>query len=650
MTLSNSGGRSEIGLAAALDQFMIGSVAGDMVIRNMRTSGKVHMLGGGNTSAALTINNNNNVGIGTTSPSTTLDVNGGMKTVFRYGNENDTAGGSGWYIIGSVGTTGSSGRFKLSILSGVGYNMGTQGTETVITGSINNNNNTTQTNCSGTWSTVSGSPVISNVKFVQVTQNTTSTNRFLYAVYVNFSSSFTLHTVNADVRSPLIFTAQLTTTTDPGANSVYVEQATNYMVTGGLNLNGNIGIGTTTPGQALDVNGTVRVNNANTVNNKLLVLWDGGAADAVATACNFYGFGVNSGILRYQTTVTENHVFYQGVNPRMLIGSNIGIGTITPSQLLDVNGTSRTTNLITTALTGYMYGNGTSAVSASTTIPTTALTGTLGVANGGTGAATLTGYMIGNGTSAVSASTTIPTTALTGTLAVANGGTGVTTSTGTGSNVLSASPTFTGTVTVSGNGRFTSNVTIDNGNMAVPASGTSGGNGDRLILSPGGTGIFPYSIGMHTAQLWSSVPSGASNFWYVAGTAVMALSSSALTCTQDITAFGTVSDKKFKEDIVPLNTREYLDKTCALRPVSFRWKDDLFNETYKGQYDIGFIAQEVEEVVPEAVKDTEMNGDEFKTIKYERLIPLLVSSIKELKEENKKLQERVFHLETLTTA
>jgi hypothetical protein len=38
------------------------------------------------------------------------------------------------------------------------------------------------------------------------------------------------------------------------------------------------------------------------------------------------------------------------------------------------------------------------------------------------------------------------TTGVTGTLPVANGGTGVTSSTGTGNNVLSASPTFTGTI------------------------------------------------------------------------------------------------------------------------------------------------------------------------------------------------------------
>ena len=42
------------------------------------------------------------------------------------------------------------------------------------------------------------------------------------------------------------------------------------------------------------------------------------------------------------------------------------------------------------------------------------LTGTVPVANGGTGAATLTGYVYGNGTSAMTAATTSPNTSITG--------------------------------------------------------------------------------------------------------------------------------------------------------------------------------------------------------------------------------------------
>ena len=120
-------------------------------------------------------------------------------------------------------------------------------------------------------------------------------------------------------------------------------------------------------------------------------------------------------------------------------GSNLtSVGTITlgtwSATTISVNkgGTGATT------LTGYVYGNGASAMTASTTIPSTAISGTMSVSQGGTGASTLTGYLVGNGASAITASSTIPGTAISGnisgnaanvagTVAVANGGTGGTT-------------------------------------------------------------------------------------------------------------------------------------------------------------------------------------------------------------------------------
>jgi len=65
-------------------------------------------------------------------------------------------------------------------------------------------------------------------------------------------------------------------------------------------------------------------------------------------------------------------------------------------------------------LTGYVKGNGTSAMTASATIPVADLAGPVNVAQGGTGAVTLTGYVKGSGTSAMTASSTIPFNDLSG--------------------------------------------------------------------------------------------------------------------------------------------------------------------------------------------------------------------------------------------
>jgi hypothetical protein len=80
-----------------------------------------------------------------------------------------------------------------------------------------------------------------------------------------------------------------------------------------INTNGNVGISTTSPTQALEVNGTIRVNAGNNSYNKLFILWDAAPGDAVSGATNFYGLGINGGTLRYQVPSTgDQHKFYCG--------------------------------------------------------------------------------------------------------------------------------------------------------------------------------------------------------------------------------------------------------------------------------------------------------------------------------------------------
>jgi len=101
--------------------------------------------------------------------------------------------------------------------------------------------------------------------------------------------------------------------------------------------------------------------------------------------------------------------------------------------------------------------------------------------------------------------------------------------------------------------------------------------------------------------------------------------------TNDVTAFYS-SDISFKENIVEIPSA--LDMVDKIRGVFFDWKDDYIeskggeDDYFMRKHDVGLIAQEVEKVLPEVV-GTRTDGT--KAIKYDRLVPLLLQAIKELK-------------------
>jgi len=116
---------------------------------------------------------------------------------------------------------------------------------------------------------------------------------------------------------------------------------------------------------------------------------------------------------------------------------------------------------------------------------TTQVTGTLPVANGGSGATTLTGVLKGNGTSAFTASNVNLASEVTGTLPVANGGTGTTSTT-----YCSLTTNVTGTLPVAngGTGAATltaNNVLLGNGTSAVQAVAPS--TSGNVLVSNGTT-------------------------------------------------------------------------------------------------------------------------------------------------------------------
>jgi len=109
----------------------------------------------------------------------------------------------------------------------------------------------------------------------------------------------------------------------------------------------------------------------------------------------------------------------------------------------------------------------------------------------------------------------------------------------------------------------------------------------------------------------------------------------AITATGDITAFYT-SDKNLKQNIV--NIDNSLDKVSKLNGVYYNWtKEALEKNTHlKDEKEVGVIAQDVEAVLPELVATRE---DGSKAVRYERLCAVLIESIKELKKEIEELKK-----------
>ena len=113
----------------------------------------------------------------------------------------------------------------------------------------------------------------------------------------------------------------------------------------------------------------------------------------------------------------------------------------------------------------------------------------------------------------------------------------------------------------------------------------------------------------------------------------------ALHITGDVEATGDVvayasSDERLKDNIQPIENP--LEKLSQISGKTFDWNEDKQN-IYKGR-DYGVIAQEIEAVLPELVNTREDTG--YKAVKYDKLVPLLIESIKELQKQIEELKSK----------
>ena len=114
--------------------------------------------------------------------------------------------------------------------------------------------------------------------------------------------------------------------------------------------------------------------------------------------------------------------------------------------------------------------------------------------------------------------------------------------------------------------------------------------------------------------------------------------------TGNVTAYGSISDERLKENIEVIENP--IDKIKDLKGVTFNYKKD-------GSKSTGLIAQDLEKVLPEAVYTSKTIGDEINdeeaeehlAIRYGNTVGLLVEAIKEQQEQIETLTAKVKELE-----
>lgn len=121
------------------------------------------------------------------------------------------------------------------------------------------------------------------------------------------------------------------------------------------------------------------------------------------------------------------------------------------------------------------------------------------------------------------------------------------------------------------------------------------------------------------------------------GTTENSANAGSITCTSFVTAYA--SDQRLKLNFTPI--ADAVKKVMCLGGYEFDWdvaKCDTLGFSYANEHETGLKAQEVQKVLPDAVRpapfdlDEEggsISGENYLTVDYAKLVPLLVQAIKE---------------------
>jgi len=110
------------------------------------------------------------------------------------------------------------------------------------------------------------------------------------------------------------------------------------------------------------------------------------------------------------------------------------------------------------------------------------------------------------------------------------------------------------------------------------------------------------------------------------------------------------SDGRLKKDIEPISSSTSLTKVLQLNPVYYKWKKELVTSSFLKAHgegkQIGLIAQEVEDIIPEVMTEGELKGKDWKGVNYPKLTTMLIGAVKEQQKQIEELKTRITELES----
>lgn len=189
--------------------------------------------------------------------------------------------------------------------------------------------------------------------------------------------------------------------------------------------------------------------------------------------------------------------------------------------------------------------------------------------------------------------------------------------------------------------RVTNSGRVAIGSTSVPNWTKSYFNGEELCaLRLKVNHIDPYSwasiceVNHSTVKSWIVDLNGSHNFYVLGNGTVFS------------TAGYVTSDSNLKTEISPIENP--LAKLNALQGVAFKYKPFIGNskvsDTIMNRQHFGFIAQDVEQVIPNIVAT---NDQQLKSVAYQEIIPILVETVKLQNESIVALNSRIEDLESI---